>query len=79
MDRLELLKALLAVAEEGSFTRAALKLNSSNQLVSKYVSELEGQLNVRLFNRTTRRVHLTEAGQQCVLHARRILESYADM
>lgn len=79
MDRLELLKALLAVAEEGSFTRAAHKLNSSNQLVSKYVSELESQLSVRLFNRTTRRVHLTEAGQQALLHARRILESYADM
>lgn len=79
MDRLELLKALLAVAEEGGFTRAADKLNSSNQLVSKYVSELEQQLKVRLFNRTTRRVHLTEEGEQCVLHARRILESYTDM
>ncbi|MCE2572792.1 LysR family transcriptional regulator [Motilimonas eburnea] len=79
MDRIETMKAFVAVAEQGSFTKAADKLRLSSQLVSKYVSHLEQGLNVRLFNRTTRRVHLTEAGEQCLKHATQILESLTDM
>ncbi len=79
VDRLETMKAFISVSEEGGFTRAADKLEMSNQLVSKYVSDLEEHLGVRLFNRTTRSVSLTEAGAQCVLHARQILERLEDM
>ena len=79
MDRLDAMRAFLSVSKEGSFTKAADKLGTSNQLVSKYVSHLEEQLGVRLFNRTTRKVHLTEAGEQCVQHVRHILESIQDM
>ena len=79
MDKLSLLKTFSVVANEGSFTRAALKLDTSNQLVSKYIAELEKQLDTRLFNRTTRKIHLTEAGQQCLQHANHILESVNDM
>lgn len=79
MDRLDTMKAFAAVADLGSFTKAAEKLETSNQLVSKYVSQLEEQLGVRLFNRTTRRVHLTQEGEQCLQHAKHILESVHDM
>ncbi|MHC6648131.1 LysR family transcriptional regulator [Alteromonas sp. HB246098] len=79
MDKLLLLKTFSVVANEGSFTKAAEKLDTSNQLVSKYVAELEKQLDTRLFNRTTRKIHLTEAGQQCLQHANHILESVTDM
>ena len=79
MDRVETMKAFVTVAEEGSFTKAAEKLNTSNQLVSKYVSQLEDRLGIRLFNRTTRRVHLTQEGEQCLQHAIQILESVHDM
>lgn len=79
MDRLDTMKAFAAVADLGSFTKAAEKLETSNQLVSKYVSQLEEQLGVRLFNRTTRRVHLTQEGEQCLQHAMHILESVHDM
>ncbi len=79
MDRLDTMKAFVTVAELGSFTKAAEKLETSNQLVSKYVSQLEEQLGVRLFNRTTRRVHLTQEGEQCLQHAMHILESVHDM
>lgn len=79
MDRLDTMKAFATVAELGSFTKAAEKLETSNQLVSKYVSQLEDQLGVRLFNRTTRRVHLTQEGEQCLQHAMHILESVHDM
>ena len=79
MDRIETMKAFISVYEEGGFTRAANKLDMSNQLVSKYVSDLEEHLGVRLFNRTTRSVSLTEAGEQCVQHVRQILERIQDM
>lgn len=79
MDRIDSMQAFVAVATEGSFTKAAEKLSMSNQLVSKYVSQLEDHLAVRLFNRTTRRVRLTEAGEQCFEHAQLILENINHM
>lgn len=79
MDRIETMRAFVSVANEGGFSKAANKLNMSSQLVSKYVSQLEEHLGVRLFNRTTRKVHLTEAGKQCFQHAEHILESVTDM
>ncbi|WP_428820721.1 LysR family transcriptional regulator [Microbulbifer sp. MCCC 1A16149] len=79
MDRITALNAFVAVADEGGFKKAADKLELSNQLVSKYVSQLEEHLKVRLFNRTTRRVHLTEEGEQCYQFAAQILESLTDM
>ncbi|MEL7293288.1 MAG: LysR family transcriptional regulator [Pseudomonadota bacterium] len=79
MDRIDTMKAFLMVSREGSFTKAAERLGTSNQLVSKYVSHFEDRLGVRLFNRTTRKVHLTEAGEQCVQHVQHILESIQDM
>jgi DNA-binding transcriptional LysR family regulator len=51
-----------AVVREGSFTRAADKLELSNSQVSKCVSRLERALGARLLHRTTRRLRLTEAG-----------------
>lgn len=79
MDRIDTMKAFVTVAEEGSFTKAANKLETSNQLISKYVSQLEEHLGVRLFNRTTRKVHLTAEGEQCFQHAKHILESFHTM
>jgi len=49
--------------ETGSFSAAAEALNLSSQLVGKHVQSLETHLGVRLLNRTTRRQHLTEAGE----------------
>lgn len=79
MDRLDAMRAFVTVATEGSFTKAADRLGLSNQLVSKYVSQLEQHLGVRLLNRTTRRVQLTEAGRQCLQYTQDILESIQDM
>lgn len=79
MDRIDIMQAFVTVAAEGSFTKAADKLDTSNQLISKYVSQLESHLGTRLFNRTTRKVHLTDAGEQCLEHAKHILESIQTM
>ncbi|MCE9678679.1 LysR family transcriptional regulator [Shewanella sp. AS1] len=62
MDRIDGMRAFTAVVQEGGFSKAAQRLNLSPQLVSKYVSQLEDHLKVRLLNRTTRKVNVTEAG-----------------
>ena len=50
MDRIDAMRAFVAVVTEGSFSNAANALRLSPQLVSKYVSKLEDQLNTRLLN-----------------------------
>ncbi len=60
----------LTVVEENSFTRAAERLGLTNSAVSKRVSNLEKHLNVKLLNRTTRRIELTEAGERYFEYAR---------
>jgi DNA-binding transcriptional LysR family regulator len=63
MDGLDLLKTFREVAARGSFSRAATALGMSKANVSKYVAQLEGRFGVRLLNRSTRSVSLTDAGQ----------------
>ena len=58
------LLAFMAVAEEGSFTRAAAKLATSQSALSHTVRRLETRLGLRLLSRTTRSVALTEAGER---------------
>lgn len=60
------LDAVLMVARHGKFRTAALELGLSTTALSNAVGKLERTLGVRLFNRTTRSVSLTEAGQQFV-------------
>jgi DNA-binding transcriptional LysR family regulator len=79
MDRLDAMRAFVTVVAEGSFTRAAERLTLSPQLVSKYVSQLEQHLGVRLLNRTTRRLHLTEAGAAYRQRAQQVLAEIDDM
>ncbi len=79
MDRIDAMRAFVQVVQEGTFTQAAQRLNTSPQLVSKYVSQLEQHLGVRLLNRTTRRVHLTEAGSRYFQSAQQVLTDIDDM
>lgn len=60
------LNAVLAIARRGKFRAAALELGMSTTALSNAVGKLERRLGVRLFNRTTRSVSLTEAGQNFV-------------
>jgi DNA-binding transcriptional LysR family regulator len=62
MDTLELIRTFREVAQRGSFSAAARTLDLSRPNVSKYVAELETRVGVRLLNRTTRNVSLTDAG-----------------
>jgi len=63
MDRLTSLTAFVRVADSGGFSAAARKLNMSTTMVSNHVQALEERLGVRLLNRTTRKVSLTEIGR----------------
>ncbi|MES2977380.1 MAG: LysR family transcriptional regulator [Pseudomonadota bacterium] len=58
------IRAFWLVAQEGSMTRAAAQMHLTNSALSMLVRTLEEELEVRLFERTTRRVELTEAGRQ---------------
>ena len=62
MDSFDLIKTFQEVTAHGSFSRAATRLDMSKASVSKYVAELERRFGVRLLNRSTRSVSLTDAG-----------------
>ena len=79
MDIVDELKAFVATAKTGSFTAAADQLGVSNRLTSKYVAELERRLGVRLFQRTTRRVGLTPAGEDLLVRAPALLDDLDDL
>jgi DNA-binding transcriptional LysR family regulator len=61
-ERLKGIEAFVQTAQTGSFTAAAERLNLTNSAVGKSVARLEGRLGRRLFERTTRRLTLTDAG-----------------
>lgn len=73
MDRFSSMSIFVKAVELGSFSAAAEALNMSPQLVGKHVQFLEQHLGIRLLNRTTRRQHLTEVGNQFYERSRNIL------
>jgi DNA-binding transcriptional LysR family regulator len=78
MDRFQEMQVFLAVAEEHSFAAAARRLNLSPPSVTRAVAALEERIGTLLLARTTRSVHITEAGQRYVEDCRRILAELAE-
>ena len=72
------LRYLVALADERHFTRAAARERVAQPALSQQVAKLERELGQPLVDRTTRRVHLTEAGELLVAHARRVLAELDD-
>lgn len=68
------LQELLEVAKQGNFSQAAHKFCVTPSSLSQQIKKLEDELGVVLFERTTRSVHLTQAGQELVERSKKIIE-----
>ena len=79
MNRLAAMSVLLAVVDKGGFSAAARHLRMPLATVSRKVSELETQLKIRILNRTTRRVELTDHGRAYIASCRRLLADLEEM
>ena len=73
MDKLTAIKVFLSVAETGSFTATADRLDMSKPMITRHIALMEEWLNARLFQRTTRQVKLTDAGEQAMIFCQKIL------
>jgi DNA-binding transcriptional LysR family regulator len=79
MDALTRMRCFIQVVDSKGFSAAARDMGRSKALVSKYVSELEDELGVRLLNRTTRQVSMTEVGESYYKEASEILQRIDDL
>jgi len=77
-DRLRGITPFVATVEHGSFTAAAESLHLTSSAVSKSIARLENRLGSRLFERTTRRLALTDAGQAFYDTCNRVLSELAE-
>ena len=73
-DRLNGMRVFAQVVEAKSFSGAANRLGMSKSLASRHVTALEKALSVKLLNRTTRKLSLTEAGALFYEHCARIVK-----
>ena len=78
MDRLEAMSVIIAVTETGSFSAASRRLGIPVATVSRKVSELECRLKAELFQRSSRRMTLTDAGRAYIEACKRIIEQVDD-
>lgn len=74
-----LLRSFVSVADTGSFSATAVKLNLTQSTVSHQIARLEDDIGRRLFERTTRRCRLTTSGQSLLERARGILDQFDDL
>src|SRR5215831_3403559 len=78
MDRLEGMSIVLAVAEAGSLSAAARRLNTPVATASRKITELEAHLRAKLFDRSARKLTLTDSGLSYVAALKRILADLSE-
>ena len=79
MDNFNNLKTFVAVAHHRSFAEAARQLHVVPSVVAKRIAQLEKSFGVRLFDRTTRSVKLTEYGEKLEIKANQVLQGFNDL
>lgn len=79
MDRFQSMQIFVRVVESGSFTRAAEALDLPKASVSAHIARLEAHLDVRLLQRTTRKLSLTEDGRAYFERAQQLLDDLAEL
>jgi DNA-binding transcriptional LysR family regulator len=78
MDRLTSMAVFVSAVEEGSLVSAARRFGLSPSMAGKHVSALEEELSVRLLQRSTRILKLTDVGQAYYTRCKQLLEDYED-
>lgn len=78
MDRFQTMRTFLHVVDEGGFTAAARKLGVDQALVTRQIADLENHLGIKLLERTTRKIRLTEAGDIFLVRCRKILAEVSE-
>lgn len=78
-DRIELLQTFVRIVESGSLSAAAQQLLTSQPTVSRRLQTLERSLGLRLLQRSTHAMKLTEDGERCLAHARELLDAWSAM
>jgi len=79
MDRLESLRVFCRVVELNSFSRAADQLQMSNASITNHIASLESHFGVRLLNRTTRKMSVTDDGRSCYERAQRLIGEMTEL
>lgn len=74
MDTLKAVQVFVEIAHQGSLTKAADKLSMSRAMVSRYLEYLENRFGARLMQRNTRRVALTQAGEEALVYCQTMLD-----
>src|SRR5215831_3468432 len=79
MNRIDALRLFSRLADRGSFSAAAKDLSIKQSTASKWIAELEEGLGVRLVDRTTRSVRLTDEGRRLLTRSRELLAAFDDL
>jgi LysR family transcriptional regulator for bpeEF and oprC len=79
MDTLESLRVFCRVVELNSFSRAADHLHLSNASITNHIASLESHFGVRLLNRTTRKLSMTDDGRSCYERAQRLIGEMTEL
>lgn len=77
IDRVDLMRTLIRIVEAGSLSAAARQLVTTQATVSRRLQSLETLLGCKLLLRTTHAIKLTDDGERCYQHAKRLVESWA--
>jgi DNA-binding transcriptional LysR family regulator len=78
-DRIAMLQTLVRIVDSGSLSAAAAQMNTSQPTVSRRLQVLEQLLGVKLIQRTTHSMKLTDDGERCYQHARKLIEQWQSM
>jgi DNA-binding transcriptional LysR family regulator len=79
MDKLTSMNVFVRVAKTESFASAARDLGISRAMATKHIMQLEHDLGIRLFNRTTRKLSLTDVGISYLVRCQQVLQDVEDM
>ena len=78
-DRIELMQTFVRIVEAGSLSAAAKQLGTSQPTVSRRLQALERSLGIKLLQRSTHVMKLTEDGERCFAHAKALLDDWRAM